>query len=61
MIITDVMATNNKIVGDTGSAEVGVVGVVVGVVGFGVDDETEPSGIVIVCVLLQSLTSPVNT
>ena len=30
---------------------------VVGDVGFGVESETEPSGIVIVCVLLQSLSS----
>jgi hypothetical protein len=49
MTITSVILTNNKVVGDIESAEVGVVGVV----GLGVDEETGPSGIVIVCVLLQ--------
>ena len=49
MTITSFILTNNKVVGDIESAEVGVVGVV----GLGVDEETGPSGIVIVCVLLQ--------
>lgn len=33
---------------------------VVGVVGLGVEAETEPSGMLRVCVLLQSLVSPVK-
>ena len=60
MTITSVILTNNKVVGDIKYGEVGLVGVV-GVIGSGVDDETKPAWIVIVCVLLQSLTSPVNT